>query len=158
MVEATKDFEELFDAFLRREVRFVMVGAHALAHHAKPRYTKDLDLFVEPSAENARRIVTALEEFGFAGIGITESDFNQPGRILQLGAPPNRVDLMTAIDGVSFSEAWESRVYGTYGAQRVPLIGFDALVRNKTAAGRHQDLADLETLKRSRREKPPASD
>ena len=109
MVEATKDFEELFDAFLRREVRFVMVGAHALAHHAKPRYTKDLDLFVEPSAENARRIVTALEESGFAGIGITESDFDRPGRILQLGSPPNRVDLMTAIDGVSFAEAWESR-------------------------------------------------
>jgi len=151
MTGVTKDFEELLDAFLRREVRFVIVGAHALAHHAKPRYTKDLDVFVEPSPENALRIVGALEEFGFEGLGIAQSDFDQPGRILQLGAPPNRVDLMTAIDGVSFAEAWASRVEGAYGALRVPFIGYDALVRNKTASARLQDLADLETLKRSRR-------
>ncbi len=90
MAGATKDFEERLSAFLRRDVRFVIVGAHALAHHAKPRYTKDLDLFVEPSSENAVRIVEALEEFGFGGLGIGQSDFDRPGRILQLGAPPNR--------------------------------------------------------------------
>ena len=151
MAGATKDFEELLNAFGRREVRFVIVGAHALAHHAKPRYTKDLALFVEPSPENGVRIVEALEEFGFGGLGIAQSDFDQPGRILQLGAPPTRIDLMTAIDGVSFTEAWESRVEGTYGSLRVPFIGYEALVRNKTAAARHQDLADLDTLKRSRR-------
>ena len=151
MGEATKDFEELLAAFLHREVRFVVVGAHALALHAKPRYTKDLDLFVQPSPENARRVVDALDAFGFSGLGITESDFDQPGRILQLGAPPNRVDLMTTIDGVSFEEVWNSRVEGAYGAIKVPFIGYEALVRNKTASGRHQDLADLETLKRSRR-------
>jgi len=150
MAGPTKDFEELLDAFLRREVRFVIVGAHALAHHAKPRYTKDLDLFVEASPENALRVVDALEELGFGGLGIVPSDFDRPGRILQLGAPPNRVDLMTAIDGVSFAEAWESHIEGAYGSLRVPYIGYEALVRNKTAAARHQDLADLETLKRSR--------
>jgi len=151
MAGTTKDFEELLDAFLRHDVRFVIVGAHALAHHAKPRYTKDLDLFVEPEPGNAMRIVAALEEFGFGGLGIAQSDFDQPGRILQLGAPPNRVDVMTAIDGVSFSEAFESRVEGAYGSLRVPFIGYEAMVRNKAAAGRLQDLADLETLKRSRR-------
>lgn len=149
MAGSTKDFEELLDAFLRHDVRFVIVGAHALAHHAKPRYTKDLDLFVEPSTDNASRIVSALDEFGFGGLGIADSDFDSPGRILQLGAPPTRVDLMTAIDGVSFPEVWESRVLGTYGSLRVPFIGYEELVRNKTAAGRHQDLADLETLRRS---------
>lgn len=150
MAGTTKDFEELLAGFLRRDVRFVIVGAHALAHHAKPRYTKDLDVFVDPSPENARRVVGALEEFGFGGIGITPSDFDHPGRVVQLGAPPNRVDLMTAIDGVSFDEAWQSRVYGAYGNARVPFIGYDALVRNKAAAARPQDLADLDTLKRSR--------
>jgi predicted nucleotidyltransferase len=151
MAKVTKDFEELLDAFLRHEVRFVIVGAHALAHHAKPRYTKDLDLFVEPSAENARHIVAALDEFGFGSLGITSADFERPGLILQLGAPPNRVDLMTSIDGVSFVEAWHSRVEGAYGSVRVPFIGYEALIRNKSTAGRHQDLADLEILKRSRR-------
>ena len=150
MAGATKDFEKLLDEFLRSEVRFVIVGAHALAHHAKPRYTKDLDLFVEPSADNALRIVAALEAFGFVGLGIVPSDFDRPGRIVQLGAPPNRIDLMTAIDGVSFPQVWESRVEGAYGSLRVPFIGYEALVQNKTAAARHQDLADLETLKRSR--------
>lgn len=148
---ATKDFEELFAVFLGRGVRFVVVGAHALAHHAKPRYTKDLDVLVEPTSENAERVVAALEDFGFGGLGVSRSDFEEPGRILQLGAPPNRIDLMTRIDGVTFDEVWNSRTNGSYGQVTVPFIGFDALVRNKTAAGRPQDLADLETLKRSKR-------
>jgi hypothetical protein len=150
MAGATKDFEELLGAFLRRDVRFVIVGAHALAYHAKPRYTKDLDLFVEPSSENASKIVGALEEFGFGGLGIGLSDFDRPGRILQMGAPPNRIDVMTAIDGVTFAEVWDSRVEGLYGSLQVPFIGYEALVRNKRTAARPQDLADLEMLERSR--------
>lgn len=151
MVESTKDFEELFESLTRHGARFVVVGAHALAHHAKPRYTKDLDLFVEPDRENAVRVVAALEEFGFGGLGISLDDFDRPGRILQLGTPPNRVDLMTSIDGVTFPEAWASRVEGAYGSRNVPYIGYDALVRNKTAAGRAQDLADLQTLRHARK-------
>jgi predicted nucleotidyltransferase len=151
MAEATKDFEELLECLTRRDVRFVVVGAHALAHHARPRYTKDLDLFVEPDHENGCRIVAALEEFGFGGLGIAPEDFDRPGRILQLGSPPNRVDLITSIDGVTFTEAWESRVEGSYGSIRVAYIGYDALIRNKTAAARPQDLADLEILRRARK-------
>jgi hypothetical protein len=150
MVESTKDFEELLECFKRHEVKFVIVGAHALAHHAKPRYTKDLDIFVEATAQNGRHIVGALEELGFGGLGISESDFSEPGRILQLGVPPNRVDIMTTIDGVSFSEAWERRVAGGYGSAKVSYIGFEDLVRSKTSAARPQDLADLQTLWRSR--------
>jgi hypothetical protein len=148
MGEPMKDFEELLACLIRHGVEFVVVGAHALAHHAKPRYTKDLDLFVEPTAANARRIVAALEEFGFGGIGIEAEDFDRPGRILQLGTPPNRVDLMTSIDGVTFAEVWRSRVTGKYGQAVVPYIGYEALIRNKTASGRPQDLADLQILKR----------
>jgi hypothetical protein len=120
MTESTKDFEELLECFMRHSVRFVIVGAHALAHHAKPRYTKDLDLFVDASSDNGRRIVEALDEFGFGGIGINEADFQEPGRILQLGVAPNRVDIMTSITGVSFAEAWHSRVEGSYGRASVP--------------------------------------
>ena len=142
----TKDFEELLACFLRHGVRFVVVGAHAVAHHAKPRYTKDLDLFVDSASGNPERIVAALDEFGFGGIGIAEADFSEPGRILQLGVPPNRIDIMNAIDGVTFEEAWQSRVEGRYGAQAVPFIGRDVLVKNKRASRRPQDLADVETL------------
>jgi hypothetical protein len=124
----------------------VVVGAYAVAHHAKPRYTKDLDLFVDSADDNPGRIVVALEEFGFEGIGITAADFAEPGRILQLGVPPNRVDLITSIDGVTFEEAWQSRVEGQYGSQATPFIGHAALVKNKRASGRAQDLADVETL------------
>jgi predicted nucleotidyltransferase len=150
MAESTKDFEELLACLKRHDVRFVIVGAHALAHHAKPRYTKDLDLFVGSSAENARRLVAALEEFGFGGLGISAADFDQAGRIVQLGVPPNRVDLMTSIDGVTFEEVWQSRVEGSYGGVSVAYIGYDALVRNKSASARAQDIADLEILRRAK--------
>lgn len=150
MAESTKDFEELLECLTRHGVKFVIVGAHALAHHVRPRYTKDLDLFIDASRDNAVRIVAALEEFGFGGIGITPRDFEVPGRILQLGNPPNRVDLMTSIDGVTFAEAWESRVQGLYGSATVAFIGYDALIKNKTAAARAQDLADLQLLKREK--------
>ena len=116
----------------------------------RPAYSSSLNLFVEPDPENARRIVAALEAFGFAGLGIAPADFETPGRVLQLGVPPNRIDLMTSIDGVSFEEAWESRVEGAYGEARVPYIGYEALVQNKKASGRAQDLADLEVLRRGR--------
>lgn len=151
MAESTKDFEELLECLTRHGVRFVVVGAHAIAHHAKPRYTKDLDLFVEADHDNGRRIVDTLEEFGFGGLGIVPEDFDRPGRILQLGSPPNRVDLMTSIDGVTFNEAWDSRVEGWYGSARVAFIGYECLVRNKAAAARAQDLADLEILKEAKK-------
>lgn len=150
MAESTRDFEELLECLTRHGVKFVIVGAHALAHHAKPRYTKDLDVFVGADPANARRIVGALEEFGFGGIGISAEDFSGPGRIIQLGAPPTRIDLMTSIDGVTFDEAWQSRAEGSYGNALVPYIGYDALIRNKTASARAQDLADLEVLKRAK--------
>ena len=150
MADATTDFEELLGYLKRREARFVVVGAHAVAYHAKPRYTKDFDLLVEPTAANGERIVAALEEFGFGGLGIAAVDFASPGRILQLGVPPNRVDLMTSIDGVDFNEVWGGRVEGSYGTQIVPFIGRDALIKNKSASRRPQDLADLELLRNTK--------
>jgi hypothetical protein len=97
----------------------VVVGAHAVAFHAKPRYTKDLDVLIEPSAVNAQKVLQALNDFGFRDVGLTAEDFAEKGRIIQLGFPPNRIDLMTAIDGVEFSDVWDGRVEGRYGTAAV---------------------------------------
>ena len=142
----TKDFEELFACLNARNVRAVIVGGYAFAFHAKPRFTKDIDVFVDPTPENAERLIRALEDFGFGSVGLTVADFASPGSIVQLGAPPNRVDLLTTIDGVSFDEAWAGRVSGQYGAQPACYLGLEELRRNKRASGRTQDLADLEAL------------
>lgn len=140
------DFEELLACLTARSVRFVVVGGHALAFHGRPRFTKDLDLLVEPSPGNARNLVLALSDFGFGGVGLTADDFLAPGRIVQLGVAPNRVDLITAIDGVSFDEAWDGRVSGRFGSLQVPFLGREAFLRNKRASGRAQDLADIEAI------------
>jgi hypothetical protein len=124
----------------------VVVGGHALAYHGRPRYTKDLDVFVEPTPENAARVLAALEGFGFGGLGLTASDFDKPGKIVQLGVAPNRIDLLTSIDGVLFDEAWGGRVVGRFGTQSVPFLGRRELLANKRAVGRLQDLADIEAI------------
>ena len=95
------DFEELFACLTARNVRFVVVGGHALAYHGRPRYTKDLDVFVEPPPENAARLLLALEDFGFGSLDLKAADFDRPGKVVQLGIAPNRIDLLTTIDGVS---------------------------------------------------------
>jgi hypothetical protein len=144
-----RDQIEFVALLASHDVRALIVGAHALAFHARPRYTKDLHIFIEASAENAAKVVAAIEEFGFASLGITAGDLTTPGQVIQLGCPPNRIDLMTSITGVPFAEAWEHRVEGKLGDQTVSFIGKAELMRNKSATGRHQDLADLEVLRRS---------
>jgi hypothetical protein len=145
-VSVSKDFEELFECLNARGVRALIVGAHAVAFHAKPRFTKDIDILVEPSRDNAERLLEALADFGFGEAGLTVEDFNAPGRVVQLGYAPNRVDLLTAIDGVDFDSAWRGRVAGRYGAVAVSYLGRAELIRNKSAAGRPQDQLDLALL------------
>jgi hypothetical protein len=142
----TSEFEELFKCCNARRVRLVIVGGYAFSFHAKPRYTKDIDLFVDPTPANARQLLQALDDFGFGELNLTVEDFTKAGSIVQLGVPPNRVDLMTSIDGVTFDEAWAGRVEGTYGVEPVFYLGRAELIRNKRASGRTQDLADLEEL------------
>lgn len=146
MAKVNRDFEELFACLNRHGVRAVVIGAHALGFHARPRYTKDIDVFVEPSEANAGRLLAALEEFGFGGIGVELEDFSSPGKIVQLGVEPNRVDITTIVSGLSFEEAWNGRVAGAYGRTPVFYLGLEELKRNKRATGRTQDLADLEVL------------
>lgn len=143
-----QDWLELIDSFRENRVEFLIVGAHALSFHELPRYTGDLDLFVRPSLENSERVAKSLRDFGFASLGVGDEEFAKLDRILQLGYPPVRIDIMTSISGVTFEEAWESRVEGTFGHVVVDFIGRDALLKNKLASGRPKDLDDATRLKR----------
>ncbi len=147
MAKANKDFEELLELLGRRQVKALIVGAHAVAFYAKPRYTKDIDIFIEPSAENAERLLAALDDFGFGSLDLGVEDFSLPGKIVQLGIEPNRVDFITSIGDVDFTRAWESKKAGQYGRAPVFFIGLADLKRAKEVAGRPQDLADLEWLR-----------
>jgi hypothetical protein len=141
----SKDFAEPFACLTARNARALVVGGYAVAYHAKPRFTKDIDIFVDSTTDNVERVLQALADFGFGDLGLTAADLT-PGRIVQLGMPPNRVDLLTAIDGVTFEEAWAGRASGHLGAQPVFYIGRAELIRNKRASGRLQDLADVDAL------------
>ena len=145
-MESYQDFSELLELLNATEVEYLVVGGYAVAHHGHPRYTRDLDLFVHTSPDNARRIVKVLGEFGFGAVGLTEEDFASPNRVVQLGQPPIRIDFVTSLDGVNWDEAWATRTPGRYGAVDVNYISKDQLISNKRAVGRLQDLADVEAL------------
>jgi len=141
-----KDFKEFIESLNSNGVDYVIVGAFALAYHGWPRYTKDLDLFVRPTPDNAARIVRALRDFGFGSLGLAAEDFTQDYRAIQLGFEPNRIDVLTALTGVSFDEAWEGRVPAVLDGIPVHFISRELLIRNKRACGRPEDLADLSRL------------
>ena len=141
-----QDLREFVELLLSRGVDFVVVGGHAVAFHGYPRMTDDIDLLVRPTRENGQRIVDALAEFGFGGVGLTAESFTAPDRVIQLGRAPNRIDLLTEIYGVSFDEVWATRVAADLDGLKVSMIGRDALIRNKRATGRTQDLADADKL------------
>jgi hypothetical protein len=145
-MESNTDYNELLALFNANRVRYLIVGAYALAFHGAPRYTGDLDILVRPDAENGGRILRALEAFGFGSLGLTVDDFAIPDRVVQLGVPPVRVDIVTSITGVSWDEADASRVVGLLGDIPVSFIGKDAFIQNKRALGRIKDLADAEAL------------
>lgn len=146
MEQPPRDFCELLECFAAKGVSAIIVGAYALAWHGAPRMTGDLDVLVEPSAENAERIIDALTTFGFGNVGLSAADFQRPDVVIQLGVPPVRVDLLTGISGVTWEEVWAGRVAGEFGGVPVSFIGLAELRRNKLASGRHKDLADLEAL------------
>lgn len=145
-MEVQPDFKELLALFNDHRVSYLIVGGYALAFHGAPRFTGDLDIFIKPDHENASRIVAALDAFGFASLGLTESDFEQPDQVIQLGVAPVRIDLITTITGVSWDEAFTGKVLSSYGDVPVHYIGRQQFVLNKRATGRKRDLADLEAL------------
>lgn len=145
-MELNRDFSEFIACFVARDVRFLIVGGYAVAAHGHPRYTKDLDVWVRVDRENARRIVDALGDFGFGGLGLAVEDFLDDDVVVQLGREPQRVDLLTFVSGVEFDQAYENRMVVDIGCTEVPVIGRRELRRNKLATGRLRDLADAEDL------------
>jgi len=141
-----EDWRQFIESLNSNGVEYVVVGAVALAHHGLPRYTGDLDILVRNSVENSKRLESALAEFGLAALGIKAADFVDSYHVVQLGVAPNRIDLLTSLTGVTFDEAWDSRVQSLVGGTRVNFIGRETLVRNKRLTGRAQDKADLEAL------------
>jgi len=145
-MQLSPDFRELLECFDRHEVRYLVVGGWALAAHGVPRLTKDLDLWVWPDDGNADAVVRALEDFGFAELGLARDDFISPDVVVQLGYPPNRVDLITTPSGVDFEQCWADRLSVTLDGLEVPFIGLEGLKANKRASGRAQDLVDVQVL------------
>ena len=138
------DFVDLLRAFIAADVRFLVVGAYALAVHGRPRATGDLDIWVEATPENASRVMRALAAFGAPLRELSEEDFAGPGVTYQIGVPPGRIDILTELTGLTFAEAWPDRVSRAFGDLEVNFIGRDAFIRNKRATGRTKDLADVE--------------
>jgi hypothetical protein len=149
------DFSDLLREFSAAGVRYLLVGAHALAFHAEPRATGDLDVWVARDLENAKRVYTALARFGAPLENVAVEDFTSDDVIFQMGVVPFRIDVLTSIDGVEFEAAWNEHVEATIDGTVVPVIGRHAFVANKRAAGRPKDLGDVELVLRHHPEDRP---
>jgi hypothetical protein len=142
-----QDFKEFITSLNVSQARYLVVGGYAVALHGYPRYTKDLDIWIDRTPANAKRMVKALSAFGFGSLGLQETDFLEADQIIQLGYPPNRIDLLTSIPGVEFKICFKVKVQVKVEEVLVNFIDLENLRKNKQASGRLQDLADLENLK-----------
>ena len=141
-----QNFREFIQLLNKNRVKYLIVGGYAVALHGHPRYTKDLDVWIWIHKDNAEKIITALHEFGITSLDLKPDDFLCSGNIIQLGYPPNRIDLLTSVDGVDFDTCFKSRVEVEIENTSIYFIDLENLKKNKKASGRHQDLADLENL------------
>ena len=146
-MDLAPDFDEFIASLIAHGVEFVIVGAYALAFHGAPRFTGDLDILVRPNVEHASRLLAALKAFGFPAIELTPEAVADRRRMLQMGVPPVQIHVMSAISGVEWDEAWADRVQGPLGRHTVAFLGRETFLRNKRAAGRPKDLADIDALR-----------
>jgi len=146
MLKAEKDFEEFIELLNRHKVKFMIVGAYALALYAKPRNTGDLDIFIEGTEQNAGSMLQVLKEFGLESLEITKEDFITEGRVVQLGVSPVRIDIMNHIDGVSFDDAFNRMEKVKFGSTIANFISKEDLIKNKLSSSRLKDKADAEEL------------
>lgn len=148
-----KDYEEILKLFNSHRVKYCIIGAFAVAFYARPRYTKDIDIFIDSSPENAERIIRALAEFGFEDLDLSEDDLCQKGNIIQLGYEPLRVDIVTSLSSISFNQVWKNKVSADYGREKVHFIGLDDLIQTKKQSSRPQDKVDLDLLVKAKKGK-----
>jgi hypothetical protein len=146
IMEVQPDFRDLLALLNEHKVDYLIVGGYALAFHGAPRFTGDIDIFVRPDSENAARVLDALGAFGFRFPNLTAEDFENPNKVVQLGVPPVRIDIITSISGVSWEEAEAAKEPGIFGDVPVAFIGRREYIKNKRSAGRRKDLADIEAL------------
>ena len=148
-MKLNKDLKEFIELLNSEKVEYLIVGGHCLAFHGAPRFTGDIDLFISVSSANAEKLERVLHKFGFESTGLKAQDFQVPNQVIQLGVSPNRIDLLTSIDAVAFDEGWATRVSANLDGLPVFLLDKELLIRNKLAAGRLQDRADVEKLRKS---------
>lgn len=148
-MDLPNDFKELLALLNAHKVEYIVVGAFALAHHGAPRFTGDLDILVKPEEENARRLLTCLNEFGFGSVGLAVEDFTTPDSVVQLGVAPIRVDFLTSLTGVDWQQAYAGKAEGKLKGIPVYILGKEAIFKNKKALGRKKDLADIEALEQT---------
>ena len=141
-----QDFREFIQSLNDNDVRFLIVGGYAVAFHGYPRYTKDLDVWIWVNELNAENVVRALNQFGFSSLELTPDDFLDPDMVIQLGHPPNRIDLIMSLEGVEFDSCYRARIEEEIEGIKLLFIDIENLKKNKKAVGRYQDLADLENL------------
>jgi hypothetical protein len=146
-VKLQQDLREFIELLNSHGAEFLVVGGHAVAFHGHPRFTGDIDILVSPSAENASRLLATLKAFGFGELSLDVEDFTKPGNVVQLGRPPNRIDLLTSISGVDFAQAWSTRIAAELDGLPVSFLSLQALIDNKLASGREKDLADVAKLR-----------
>jgi hypothetical protein len=142
-MELKKDFKEFVELLNAAGVKYVVAGGYAVAYHGFPRYTKDIDFLIEPSAENAKQVLIVLGRFGLGSLNIELDDLARSDKIVQIGVEPNRIDLFTTLDGVTFDEAYDSRQQIVVDGLPISFLSKPLLVRNKRIVGRPQDLADV---------------
>jgi len=147
-----KNFREFLKLLIDHDVKFVVVGGYAVGIHGFPRYTGDIDIFVAIDRHNASRLERVFEDFGFGQLGISEADFRQADSVIEIGREPNKIQVLTGIDGVAFATAYANRLEIDLDGLRVPFIGFDDLLENKKASGRNKDLIDVDELTRIKRD------
>ena len=145
-MEVQKDFKEFIELLNKHKVEFIIVGGYALAFHGAPRFTGDIDFFVKPETNNAKKILAALDEFGFAELDISLEDLSTPKKVIQLGVPPVRIDIITSITGVEWEDANASKIDSSLGGVPVYFIGQKEFIKNKKSTGRYKDLSDIDAL------------
>lgn len=146
----SSDLREFIRLLNTKSVRYLIVGAWALAFHGRPRYTGDVDFFIARDTDNAAALMQVIDAFGFGSAGIEHGDFLKENHVIQLGREPNRIDILTGISGVGFDEAWRNREQGDISGLPVFVISRDLLIKNKRAANRDKDQADIRLLERTR--------
>ena len=145
-MKLSKDLREFIELLNSKKVKYLIVGGYAVAYHGHPRFTGDIDFFVESSPGNASLLEDILRTFGFADLGMSKEDFLKPEQVIQLGRPPNRIDILTSISGVNFSEAWNTKTTADFDGLPVFIISKKFLIQNKKTVQRAQDIADLNKI------------